>query len=102
MPLIDHRLCDPPHRVTHEDKLIELANEFAVNGWSRDHPVLVGYVLEGRIQLLSGSHRFAAARMNNLPVPVLVWPYEAVKDAWGTEGWAGIMDAPLLREVANA
>lgn len=55
-------------------------------------PALVGYRWKGRVQLLSGSHRWAAAVLAQLPViPVVVLPLERVEAAWGTEAWAEVM-----------
>lgn len=90
--------CDPPHRISHEEKLADLADEFVTNGWSPEHPVLIGYVLDGRVQLLSGTHRHAAANYACIALPVLLRPYAEIEQAWGTEHWAEIMTAPLLRE----
>lgn len=62
-------------------------------GWAQDAPKLVGYRLpSGKIQLLSGSHRWAAAQAVGLALPVVVWSEAEVRDAWGDlERWERIM-----------
>ena len=94
---IDPDRCDPPHRVSHGDKLVDLANEFVERGWGENYPALIGYMLEGRLQLLSGTHRHKAAEMAGIRLPVIVRDYDDVSRAWGTEAWADIMDAPSVR-----
>ena len=95
---IDPSECDAPHRVSHEDKLVELANEFVARGWGVNYPVLIGYMLDGRLQLLSGTHRHKAAEMAGIRLPVIVRNYDDVRSAWGTDAWAEIMDAPSVRD----
>ena len=85
--------CDPPHGVSHHDFVIDLANEFVRNGWGRYKPMLVGYPWKGKIQLLSGSHRWAAATLAELSsIPVIVWDTADVEEAWGDpDKWSRIM-----------
>ena len=77
--------CFPPHRVTHPDKAAELEAAFRDAGWDLRRPVLVGYPVpgEGRIQLLSGSHRWAAAERAGIQIPVRIVPYSRVRSSWG-------------------
>jgi hypothetical protein len=88
-------LCDPPHRVARPEQVVELANAFARAGWGRGEPALVGYPLEGRVQLLSGSHRYAAAKMAHLDfLPVAFWSLHAIEKAFGDLWeWGTIMDS---------
>lgn len=84
--------CVPPHGITHPDKLDELTTALTLTSW--DGPALVGYRvwLGGRIQLLSGSHRWEAVRASNLAIPVVVWDRESVEEAYGDlERWGVIM-----------
>jgi hypothetical protein len=63
-----------------------------LRGW--DGPALVGYrTFEvGRIQLLSGTHRLAAAiATQQRTVPVVVWPFTELFHIWGTDRWAEVM-----------
>jgi hypothetical protein len=74
----------PPHRITHPDKLYDFAEKFIVDGWGEQQEALVGYPLDGKIQLLSGTHRHAAAILAELSrIPVIVKPIKDVKDAFG-------------------
>jgi len=65
--------CDPPHRISHPEKLDELTRLLA-KGWGKGHPALVGYPYGERIQLLSGSHRIVAAQRAHLKaIPLVLW-----------------------------
>lgn len=89
------QICRPPHRVTHQTKLIELANIFLASGWDPTKPSLVGYKEpDGAIQLLSGSHRFAAAMLANIKIPIRVYSYNEIRAAWGDiTTWQKIMES---------
>ena len=83
--------CDPPHRVTHDEKAHKLSVSMARYGGNG--PCLVGYrTAEDRVQLLSGSHRYAAATsLRRATVPVQVYPEWFVQALWGTEDWTWLM-----------
>lgn len=88
--------CDPPHRVTHYSKLAELVKSFAAKGWNGQ--ALIAYPFEGRLQLLSGSHRHEAARLVDIRIPVILHSYEFIKHLWGTDLWIDLMNnAPVAR-----
>lgn len=80
---VDASDCDPPHGLDldweHDAvKVKYLEEEFRTNGFNLDAPALVGYILNGRIQLLSGTHRHMAAEKLtlNCQLPsgfVLMW-----------------------------
>lgn len=85
--------CSPPHRVTHPDKRNELLKEFKRNGWDSKKPYLVGYPFLGSIQLLNGSHRWSAALLADIKIPVYVYSYEYVKSVWGDlEKWKDLLN----------
>ena len=85
-------LLDPPHKVTYPEYVEALCDALLTVGW--DGPDLVGYPLGDRIQLLSGSHRYAAAILAGMmSVPVRIVPYAKVVAAWGTDAWTAIMEA---------
>jgi len=90
--LIDPKLCDPPHRVTHPEKYEELVEEFSSSGWNFHCPNLIGYNFGSRIQLITGSHRWAAASTAKILVPVKVYTYEYVYNIWGTNEWQNLID----------
>jgi ParB-like chromosome segregation protein Spo0J len=83
--LLDPKDCDPPHRVTHPEKLNWLISELTVKGWKGR--VLIGYKLDGRVQLISGSHRYEAAKRLSLKLPVLLYPYDYITAIYGTDEW---------------
>ena len=84
--------CFPPHRVTHINKFEELTNEFKEYGWSKNHPPLIGYfTIEYGYQLISGSHRYAAAKKANIKIPVLLQSYAYIKLIWGSDSWANLL-----------
>jgi hypothetical protein len=82
--------CDPPHRVTHPEKLVDLLTDMDDHGWRG--AALVGYrQADGRVQLMSGSHRHAATAFLRIRVPVEVYPEDCVRTVWGTDDWLVIM-----------
>lgn len=87
--------CKPPHGVSRPEQVISLAESFKTGrGWALYAPALVGYHLDERnVQLLSGSHRWAAAIEAGMPmVPVRLHPRAVVEAAWGNLGhWVEIM-----------
>ena len=84
--------CIPPHSISHPDKLCDFANLMYNEGW-KDFPILIGYPLGNKIQLLSGTHRHRAAFMAGLnKIPVKVWPNEIIEDSFGNlDKWKMIM-----------
>ena len=94
--------CWPPHKVSRSEQVCQLEEQFRVEGWGAGYPNLVGYPWEGRIQLLNGSHRWAAANQIHMPVPVVVVSYEQVEQAWGNlEEWQQIMQLGDCDAVAS-
>jgi hypothetical protein len=92
---IDPKFCNPPHRVTHPDKFIDLCEQFTRSGWDSKKPALVGYQWKG-IQLISGSHRWHAAKHSNIKIPVIIYPYKTIVKIWGTDEWL-----ELLKNIPN-
>ena len=71
--MVPLRDCKPPHGVHHEYRRIRIANSLHGEGW-KGRPLL-GQRYNGRIQLWTGSHRYAAAHSLNLAiVPVVLIP----------------------------
>lgn len=91
--LLNPNECLPPHRVTRPEHRDALALAFVRDGWDPNEPALVGYrLLTGQVQLLSGSHRWDAARLANISIPVVIYKREDVDDAWGNvRRWFEIM-----------
>lgn len=95
-------ILTPPHGVSNLEKYHGLLDQFARDGrWGDGKEPLIGYWLTGTystaVQLLSGSHRYAAARMAEIFVPVLVREISEVWDAFGdVPRWRRIMD-PSVR-----
>ena len=84
--------CFPPHRVTHPEKLIQLHRDFITEGWDMSQPFLVGYPYGEGIQLISGSHRWAAAAEAGIKIPVKIVPYHEVWASWGNlERWGNLL-----------
>jgi hypothetical protein len=81
------------------ERLYPLVDAFRKDGFNKDHPALVGYVLNGRIQLLSGTHRHCSAQAIGMKIPVTLWLGSQIDQSWGTlEEWAKIMkDIPVKR-----
>lgn len=88
--------CDPPHAVTHPEKLEALVLSLR-NCWNG--PALLGYKFEGRIQLISGSHRWTASQLLGERMPVFMLDYNYVQCCYGMDTWQELMNsAPIVRE----
>jgi len=94
--------CDPPHGLDmspggRDDlKVQRLERSFVESGFDQDEPALVGYPLNGRIQLLSGTHRHTAALRANIMLPVALTLSSIVQAAWGTPEWEHVIaDVPV-------
>jgi hypothetical protein len=74
--------------------VVDLANEFAEKGWNLEKGPLIGYPgFEGNVQLLSGSHRYEAAKMAGLDIPVQLYSRQEIYDAYGDlSRWREIME----------
>lgn len=84
----------PPHKITREEQVLELAADMILKGgWDFSKPALVGYWDGYQVQLLTGTHRLAAAIICELKrVPVVVWKPGVARDAWGNEAlWRSII-----------
>lgn len=104
--MIKVELLDPvhlvaPHRVTRPEHVEGLISSIEERGW--DGPPLIGYWLQrppddlrGGIQLLSGTHRRAAAVHLGISVPVVVYPRAVVEAVWGTDRWSELMAGELV------
>ena len=84
--------CFPPHRVVQPSQVAELASQFREGGWDMSQPALIGYPYGEGIQLLSGTHRHAAAMEAGIRVPVKIVPYSEVWNSFGhLERWLDLM-----------
>ncbi len=90
--------CDPPHGLdmhwAHDaDKVNMLAEAFITKGFDMAAPALIGYPLNGKIQLLSGTHRHRAALLTNTKLPVMLWLRSDVETAWGNlDKWIKVIE----------
>ena len=93
--------CIPPHGLDmqwkHDSEKVEkLAQAFGLYGFDVTKPALVGYPLDGRVQLLSGTHRHAAAERTGVLLPVTIWLNSDVRKMWGTPLWDEVIrDIPV-------
>ena len=92
----------PPHGLdltpgSRDSRKVEfLQMAFATSGFDPDEPALVGYPSEGKIQLLSGTHRHEAARRIDMQLPVRLVLRSVVETTWGTPEWEEtIRDIPV-------
>jgi len=90
---LNPNILDLPHRVTRPEQVDSLVLSLTKCGWCG--PPLIAYWHGNAIQLLSGTHRAAAARQLDMVVPVIVHPYDVVEKAWGTPEWQDLMDGSL-------
>lgn len=99
---LDPNDCDPPHSLDmsseHDASKVEMLVEaFSKDGFDKNYPALVGYPLNGRIQLLSGTHRHMAAGIAGIKLPVTIWLRSDIETRWGTDLWeSAIADIPVL------
>ena len=85
-------VCFPPHRVVRPSQVAELAGQFREGGWDLSKPPLIGYPYGEGIQLLSGTHRHAAAMEAGIKVPVRIVSYSDVWLSYGhLERWLELM-----------
>lgn len=97
--------CIPPHGLILEPnsrdeiKVQKLTEAFAKDGFDPSMPALVGYPLDGMIQLLSGTHRHEAARRAGIRLPIHLFLRSKVEAAWGKEEeWANLIaDIPISK-----
>lgn len=89
--LLSSDVCSPPHRVTHPEKLRQLIDEFRVSGWNISKPKLIGYSFYDKIQLITGSHRFAASQVTGTLIPVKIYSYSYIESIWGTDEWVNLI-----------
>src|ERR1035437_51436 len=85
--------CIPPHGLdltpgSRDSIKVEYLEEyFRAYGFDKSKPALVGYPLNGKVQLLSGTHRHEAAKRVNMMLPVAMRLSSYVEAAWGTLEW---------------
>jgi ParB-like chromosome segregation protein Spo0J len=79
---LDPNTLTPPHVVVRPWQVVELAAGMRALGWQGSP--LVGYEDDGGVQLLTGTHRRAAAvRANMATIPVKVYSSRLVSRCWG-------------------
>lgn len=90
--------CTTPHRITHEDKLCELANRFVEDGWGVNQEALIGYTDGYKVQLLNGTHRHGAALLAKLnKIPVVLRTKQEVESAVGDlNKWNELMTSEYI------
>lgn len=93
---IEPEKCEPPHRVTHPEFFRLLIKEFQEFGWRKGTPALLGYDFFNHIQLISGSHRWAAAKIVGIKIPVMVNSYDDVLQKWGFDEWVKMVKNPPI------
>lgn len=105
---LDPSDCDPPHGLEldvagHDlNKVLVLEELFKRFGFNKSMPALVGYALNGRIQLLSGTHRHEAAKRAGINIPVTLWLGSDVEKSWGElQEWAKVMEDISVSELEN-
>lgn len=98
---VDADDCYPPHGLdlttAHDaEKVNMLMEAFATEGFDKSKPALVGYPFDGKVQLLSGTHRHEAARRVGIQLPVTLWLQSSIEDAWGLPTWVRVVkDIPV-------
>lgn len=98
---VDPNDCVAPHSLDMDsardaNKVENLKQQFEKHGFDVNYPALVGYPLDGKIQLLSGTHRHLAAKQAKVPLPVTLWLRSDIERMWGTELWdKAIQDIPV-------
>lgn len=96
--------CVAPHSLNHGDfnKVKWLYDLFVEDGFDTSKSALIGYPLEGKIQLLSGTHRHKAAELVGIKLPVSLWLRSDIEACWGRPQWSEIMqDIPVKNFQSN-
>jgi hypothetical protein len=96
--------CIPPHGLDMESsrdvsKVAMLVNAFKENGFDLNMPALIGCPLDGKIQLLSGTHRHLAAKQVGIRLPVSLWLRSDIECLWGTEEWAKVLEDIPVKDL---
>lgn len=98
--------CDPPHGLNlspgsrDSEKVQGLADAFVdKDGFDEDYPALVGYPLDGRIQLVSGTHRHEAAKRTGFYLPVTLFLRSYIEAYWGTKRWLNVLEDIPVKEL---
>jgi hypothetical protein len=99
--------CDPPHGLDmswkHDaEKVAALTEAFKTNGFDKNMPALIGYPNEGRIQLLSGTHRHLAAKQAGIKLPVVIVLRSIVEASWGTDKWNDLIEDIPVNKLENS
>lgn len=100
--------CDPPHGLDMYPgsrdwwKVERLKQSFSQWGFDAGEPALVGYPRDGRIQLLSGTHRHLAAKQTGIMLPVTLKLRSVVEAAWGTDAWDELIKDIPVRDLELA
>ena len=89
--------CMAPHGLDmsseyHYNKVEWLRKQFVEDGFSLNESALVGYPLDGKIQLLSGTHRHRAAKLAGIDLPVTMWLRSDIERLWGTPEWMEVTE----------
>ena len=62
----------------------------------------MGYPNNGRVQLLSGTHRHEAAKRTGIRLPIMLWLRSSVEKCWGElEHWLKLMRDIPVAELEN-
>lgn len=105
---VDPTDCDPPHGLDLTPgsrdslKVEKLQEAFIQNGFDLSEPCLVGYPCDGRIQLLSGTHRHEAALRAGIKLPVHFVLRSVVEALWGTDEWPNVIRDIPVKELECA
>ena len=97
--------CEPPHGLDmawpHDaDKVASLEKQFRENGFDKKYPALIGYPLNGKIQLLSGTHRHAASSRSGVKLPVILWLRSDIEASWGElQAWKKVIEDIPVSEL---
>lgn len=97
--------CVPPHGLDmtvggRDDLKVEkLRHAFSTQGFDMSEPALIGYPKDGKIQLLTGTHRHMAAERAKIMLPVVLRLRSIVEAAWGTHDWIDLTADIPVREL---
>lgn len=82
-------------------KVDHLYSCFTKDGFDPNEPALVGYPLNDKIQLLTGTHRHEAAKRANMMLPITIHLRSAVEAAWGTPAWDILIQDIPVKDLEN-
>lgn len=99
--------CEPPHGLdltpgSRDSLKVELLTEaFMKGGFDPNEPALAGYPLDGKVQLVKGTHRHEAAKRAGILLPVTMILRSVIEAKWGTAQWNDLLEDIPVKDLES-